>query len=89
MHRLEKQSIIRHIGWGLYDYPILNKEGKAEEPNLETLIKALEVQLGDNFQYCGHYSAYLLGLDAKPTQITYLSNKRAHKFKICSNVIRI
>ena len=87
LYRLEQQEIIRNINWGLYDYPIVNKEGKLEEPNLNAVIKAIEVQFNDSLQYSGQYSAYLLGLIDKPDKITYLSNKRKRQLEIrCYNI---
>lgn len=63
LDRLENRGEIRSLGKGLYDYPIINKEtGKLQPPKLEALIRAVEVQLGDKFQFSGAYAALLLGV---------------------------
>jgi len=91
LDRLEKRGEIRSLGKGLYDYPIIDREtGKLKPPKLEGLIRALEVQLGDKFQFSGAYSAFLLGLTRRmPAELTYLSNKQSRVVEICGYKIKI
>ena len=83
LDRLEKRGEIRSLGKGLYDLPIIDESGEYLEPELDCIIKALQIQYGEKFQYGGEYSAYLLGLiDKKPNQIIYLTNGKARKIKV-------
>lgn len=84
LSRLAGRGFIRHIGHGLYDYPILDIENETYlSPKLDAIIRAIEVQYGDKLQYGGEYSCYLLDIKKdKPKQILYLGNTRARKIHI-------
>ena len=81
LDRLENRGLINSLGKGLYIYPIIDNEtGLPKPPKLENIIRAIEVQLNEKFQYSGEYSAFLLGLSKSlPAEIKYLSNKQTSK----------
>ena len=59
LHRLNIKGTIRDIGWGLFDYPIIDRESSGyKPPSIIAIIRALQVQFNDKFQYSGEYAAY-------------------------------
>ena len=91
LSRLSERGDIRSIGWGLYDYPRIDKDSnKYLDPELHSIIRAIEIQYGDKLQYGGEYSLYLLGIhDEKPKNIIYLGNTRAKRIRVFTHDIII
>ena len=91
LDRLEKRGEIRSLGKGIYDYPIFNIEtGKYQKPNLDAIIRVLEIQLSDKFLVSEEDAAYFFGIiKRKPTIIKYLSNKHRKEIDICGFQIKL
>lgn len=96
LDRIESRGIIRSLGGGLYDYPVIDVDtGLPKSPKLHAVIRALEKQLNDKLQFSGAYACFLLGLTKKmPAELKYLSNKQSRvvesagfKIKISSTII--
>jgi hypothetical protein len=91
LSRFVENGTIRRLGRGLYDFPEKNPNNdNYKKPTLQAIIRALETQLGENFQYSGQYAALLLGLSKKlHPQITYLIRGRSRKIKIAGYEINL
>lgn len=96
LDRIENRGLIRSLGGGLYDYPIIDPDtGLPRNPKIEIVIKAVEKQLNDKFQFSGAYACVLLGLTRQmPAELKYLSNKQnrvvyaaGFKIKIAQTII--
>jgi hypothetical protein len=82
--RICANGVIRHIGNGLYDYPVFdNNTEKYLPPKLKFVIKALETQLNVKLQYSGEYACYLLGIKKeKPQEIVFFTSGNSLRFNI-------
>ncbi|MBT4922425.1 MAG: hypothetical protein HON23_05365 [Rickettsiales bacterium] len=91
LDRLEKRGEIRSLGKGLYDYPIFDiQTAKYQAPNLNAIIRVIEVQLNDRFLLSEEEAAYFFKISPdKPKIIKYLSNKHTKQIDVCGFNIKI
>jgi|SaaInlStandDraft_7_1057024.scaffolds.fasta_scaffold04519_5 hypothetical protein len=91
LDRLEKRGEIRSLGKGIYDYPIFDTNAvKYQAPNLNAVIRVLEVQLNDRFLVSEEEAAYFFKvIPDKPKIIKYLSNKHTKQIDVCGFNIKI
>lgn len=80
LHRLVEKGIIRKIGHGIYDFPIVHPKLGLLAANPNAIVKALAFSRGDAIQPSGAQLANQLGFDtqvsAKPTYNTSGSAKQ-------------
>lgn len=83
--RLEKRSEFISIGHGLYLNHALDNEGKVVQPSIFSIIRALEKQLNDKFQFNGEYGMFFFGLVPQaPKEVKLLTNRSKNKnMSIC------
>jgi hypothetical protein len=90
LHRLTKQSTIRRIARGLYDYPQTHPLLGEVAPTIEAVAKALAASEHAKLQPSGAYAANLLGLSEQvPAKVVFLTSGRARKVKIGKLVIEL
>ena len=86
--RLIDDGFITRIDWGIYYYPILQKDIGIIPPNIDDIAKAIANSLGVSIFPSGAACANILGFSNQvPAQNIYLTTGRSFKRKIGNNII--
>jgi hypothetical protein len=86
--RLIDDGFITRIDWGIYYYPILQKDIGIIPPSIDDVAKAMANSLAVSIFPSGAVSANILGFSNQvPAQNIYLTTGRSFKRKIGNNVI--
>lgn len=73
--RYKQNGTIRHIAWGLYDYPRTDPQLGVLTPSVDQIMTALKKRDAMRFQHSGAYAANLLGLsDQVPMKTVFLTD---------------
>jgi hypothetical protein len=87
LSRLVDSNLIIRIDWGIYYYPIIQKDIGIIPPNIDDIAKAITNSLGVSIFPSGAMSANILGFSNQvPAQNTYLTTGRSFKRKIGNNL---
>ena len=88
LSRLIDASFITRVDWGIYYYPIIQKDIGVIPPMIDNIAKAIAHSLGVSIFPSGAVSANILGFSNQvPAQNIYLTIGRSFKRKIGNNVI--
>lgn len=85
LYRLTKKSIIRKIGYGIYDFPAQHPKLGTLTPSPDTIVSAIATRTGDIIQPSGAQLANQLGLDTQvPAKPAYLTSGSSTKKKVAN-----
>lgn len=88
LSRLADDSFIVKIDWGIYYYPIIQKDLGIIPPSIDDIAKAIAHSLGVSIFPSGAACANMLGFSNQvPAQNIYLTTGRSFKRKIGNNII--
>jgi hypothetical protein len=88
LSRLVDGGLILRVDWGIYYYPIVEKNIGIIPPNIDDIAKAVANSLGVLIFPSGAMSANILGFSNQvPAQNIYLTNGRSFKRKVGNNII--
>jgi hypothetical protein len=88
--RLARNTTIRRLLQGVYDYPRVHKKLGILAPNPDDVAAVLAAKTGSRVQVSGARAANLLGLtDQVPAQLVYLTDGPAHRVKIGAQTIQL
>lgn len=88
LSRLLDDGFITKIDWGIYYYPIIQKDIGVIPPAIDDIAVAIANSLGVSIFPSGAKSANILGFSNQvPAQNIYLTNGRSFKRKIGNNLI--
>ncbi len=83
LYRLAKKSIIRRIGYGIYDFPAQHAKLGTLTADPDAIASAIATRSGDIIQPSGAQLANQLGLDTQvPAKSDYLTSGRTTKKKV-------
>lgn len=83
LFNLEKQSLIRRVFRGVYDYPKQHRLLGVLSPDVDAVVKALSEKNGFKVQPTGAYAANAIGLSEQvPGQAVFLTDGPSKKFKL-------
>jgi hypothetical protein len=86
--RLIDDGFITRIDWGIYYYPVIQKDIGIIPPSIDDIAKAIAHSLGVSIFPSGAVCANILGFSNQvPAQNNYLTTGRSFKRKIGNNVI--
>jgi len=86
--RLINDNIITRIDWGIYYYPIFQKNIGIIPPSIDDIANAIAKSLGVKIFPSGAVCANILGFSNQvPAQNNYLTTGRSFKRKIGNNII--
>lgn len=81
--RYKQNGTIRHIAWGLYDYPRTDPQLGVLTPSVDQIMTALKKRDAMRLQHSGAYAANLLGLsDQVPMKIVFLTDGPGRRLQI-------
>ena len=81
--RYKQNGTIRHIAWGLYDYPRTDPELGVLTPSVDQIMNALKKRDAMRLQHSGAYAANLLGLsDQVPMKIVFLTDGPGRRLQV-------
>lgn len=90
LHRLLKAGLIRKLGHGIYDFPIIHPTLGVLTPNPDLIAKAMASKTGDIIQQIGARAANQLGIDMQvPAKPSYLSSRSSIKKNIANYPISL
>ncbi len=76
LHRLSAEGIIRKLGRGIYDFPIIHPKLGPLSPDPDLIAKALAMKTGDTVQPSSAHAANQLGIDLQvPVKPSYLTSR--------------
>lgn len=88
LSRLIDDNFITRIDWGIYYYPIMQKDIGIIPPTIEDIAKSIARSTGVSIFPSGAVCANILGFSNQvPAQNIYLTTGRSFKRKIGNNVI--
>jgi hypothetical protein len=86
--RLIDDGFVTRIDWGIYHYPIIQKDIGIIPPSIDDIAQAIAHSLGVTITPSGAVCANILGFSNQvPAQNNYLTTGRSFKRKIGSNII--
>ena len=72
LYRLDKMGKIRHLAWGLYDYPVIHPKLGMLSPDPDKIALALAAKTNSKIQLPGSRAANILGISEQvPAQAIY------------------
>ncbi len=84
LHRLSKKKIIRRLGYGLYDKPIISNLLGPLSPNIQDIISSYARKMGQAFVLDPLNAANALGITTQvPPKLTYITDGKSHVISIC------
>ncbi len=85
LYRLVKKGIIRKLGHGIYDFPVMHPKLGTLAPNPDLVAKAIASKTGDIVQPSGASAANQLGIDMQvPAKPSYLTSRSSIKVNIAN-----
>jgi hypothetical protein len=88
--RLARQSVIRRLAVGLYDYPRIHRKLGILMPNPDEIASVVAARTGSRVQASGARAANLLGLTEQvPAQLIYLTDGPPRRVKIGAQTIAL
>lgn len=84
LHRLAKSSVIRRLGFGLYDRPRISHLLGDLAPDISEIIKAYARRTGQTITLDPAAAANTLGITTQiPAKTIFLTDGRSHTIQIC------
>lgn len=84
LHRLAKKGLIRSLGYGLYDKPIISDLLGPLSPNIQDIMSTYAKKLGQTFVLDPLNAANALGITTQvPSKLTYLTDGKSRVITIC------
>jgi hypothetical protein len=90
LHRLTRNTTLRRLARGLYEYPREHPELGTLSPDIEKIAKALAGKDRIRLQPAGAYATNLLGLSEQvPAKVIFLTDGASRKVKIGHQEIQL